>query len=108
MNWLTLGFISNMYGPHFLLLYGVVILVTLVTCWSLLRNQAESVASKNEPTGWWIKAVGALVIAGLGGYKLVVALAKGRHNVLFLILMGIGSLCILLAMSPGPPRDAEE
>ncbi|MCB9851668.1 MAG: TIGR04222 domain-containing membrane protein [Phycisphaerales bacterium] len=39
----------------------------------------------------WIIAIGLAVILGLGGFKLVVALAKGKHNVAFLILIGIGA-----------------
>lgn len=76
------------------------------------RSEAEGVGKRdvgeNQATGWPIKALGALVIGGLGGYKLLAALAKGRHNVLFLILMAIGSLWILLAMSPGLPPEAGE
>lgn len=36
--------------------------------------------------------IGTLIILGLGSFKLLVALTKGRHNVGFLILMGICSL----------------
>jgi uncharacterized protein (TIGR04222 family) len=39
---------------------------------------------------------GALVIAGLGGYKLAAALEKGRHNIGFLIVMGIAALILLV------------
>ncbi len=39
---------------------------------------------------------GALVIIALGGYKLFVALAKGRHNVAFLVVMAIVSLLLLI------------
>lgn len=49
--------------------------------------------------GW----TGTLVILGLGGYKFAVALAKGRHNVWFLILMAIVSLTILMFVCR-PPR----
>ena len=38
---------------------------------------------------------GMAVIWGLGGYKLLIALAKGKHNVGFLILMGIVAVIIL-------------
>lgn len=43
--------------------------------------------------GIWLG--GAAVILGLGGYKLFVALEKGRHNVGFLILMAIVGLVVL-------------
>ena len=48
-----------------------------------------------------------VVIVGLGGYKLLVALSKGRYNVLFLILMGVVALFILMSMSRGG-RQREE
>lgn len=41
------------------------------------------------------RVMGALLIAGLGGYKLAVALSQGRHNVLFLIFMGVVGLVLL-------------
>lgn len=50
-----------------------------------------------------IRCFGALVILGLGGYKLLAALAKGRHNVEFLIVMGFCSLFLLLRLCR-PPR----
>jgi hypothetical protein len=119
MDWLMHNPIAEMYGPHFLVLYGTVIILTLATSWFMLRNRAESRFSDDEPFGtdvvqeaenggWGIKLVGALVIAGLGGYKLLVALSEGRHNVLFLVLMGLGSLWVLFTMSPGPRRDARD
>ncbi len=119
MDWLIHNPIADMYGLRFLVLYGSVIILTLATSWLMLRNRAESRSSGDEPFGtdvcqeaenggWGIKVVGALLIAGLGAYKLLVALSEGRHNVLFLVLMGIGSLCILLTMSPGPRRDAQD
>lgn len=46
---------------------------------------------------------GALVVVGLGAYKLVAALQKGRHNVGFLIILGILAL-LVLAVVCVPPR----
>jgi uncharacterized protein (TIGR04222 family) len=46
---------------------------------------------------------GAAVITALGGYKLFIALGRGRYNVSFLIIMGIASLLILGAVCR-PPR----
>ncbi|AFY44144.1 TIGR04222 domain-containing membrane protein [Nostoc sp. PCC 7107] len=40
--------------------------------------------------------VGAMLIFGLGGYKLLIALGKGHHNVGFLIIMGVSSIIYLL------------
>ena len=109
MDWLTDNPIANMYGPHFLLLYAIVIVVTLAVCWLRLRALAGTPFSRDTPfeadhaaaverAAWRVRVVGAVVIAGLGGYKLVVAISKGRYNVMFLILMGIISLSILVSM----------
>ena len=94
MDWLTDNPIANMYGPQFLLLYGVVIVVTLVVCWVLLSGRSrpsalcESFHDDAPREDWPVRVFGAVVIVGLGGYKLFVALSKGRYNVLFLILYG--------------------
>ncbi|HEY0079812.1 MAG TPA: TIGR04222 domain-containing membrane protein [Pyrinomonadaceae bacterium] len=45
---------------------------------------------------------GALVLAALGGYKLVIALSRGRFNVAFLIIMCIVGLVMLRAVSRLP------
>jgi len=58
-------------------------------------EQLLSPAAAQE-AAWGIGAFGTLMIGGLGGYKLLAALAKGRTNVGFLILMGIVGLVILL------------
>jgi uncharacterized protein (TIGR04222 family) len=54
----------------------------------LVGPEAKNRASE---TKW----MGALLIAGLGGYKLIVALAKGHSNVLFLIWMGVVAVAVL-------------
>jgi len=38
MDWLLFGFIADMYGPYFLVLYGSVIAVTLAVCWWMVRR----------------------------------------------------------------------
>ena len=45
---------------------------------------------------------GALVIVGLGGYKLIVSLLNNRFNVLFLILIGVASLIALCLVCRAP------
>jgi uncharacterized protein (TIGR04222 family) len=50
----------------------------------------------------WICFRGEVVILGLGGYKLTVALMKGLPNVGFLILMGIVSLVLLSVICKTP------
>ena len=53
MDWLLNNPIATMYGPHFLVLYGLVILVTLAGCWWACREpRADSlppVPSKPDP-----------------------------------------------------------
>lgn len=106
MDWLMDNAIANMYGPKFLVVYGVVIVLTLVICWIMLSIRTASFPSHGVTSrtggsgeadnfGWPVRLAGAAVIVGLGGYKLAIALAKGRHNVGFLILMGLVALCIL-------------
>lgn len=58
----------------------------------LVGPEAKSRASQ-------IACMGALLILGLGGYKLVVALAKGHSNVLFLIMMCFVAVLILQRIS---------
>jgi uncharacterized protein (TIGR04222 family) len=48
---------------------------------------------------WQAAFPAALLIAGLGTYKLMVALAKGRSNVGFLLMLGIGGIIGLAAVS---------
>lgn len=45
---------------------------------------------------------GALIIGGLGGYKLIVALLNNRFNVFFLLLIGVASLIVLLLVCRAP------
>jgi uncharacterized protein (TIGR04222 family) len=44
----------------------------------------------------------ALIIVGLGAYKLIIALEKGRYNVGFLIMMGVVAMVILLRIVGKP------
>jgi uncharacterized protein (TIGR04222 family) len=68
----------------------------------LQGEQALCPAEVGEAAGR-VRMVGILIILGLGGYKLMVALAKGRHNVGFLIAMGFCSILLLLWVCR-PPR----
>ena len=43
----------------------------------------------------------SVLIAGLGAYKLAIALSKGKQNVMFLIVMGLLSIWVLFRMSSG-------
>ncbi len=49
MDWLTHNPIANMYGPHFLILYGIVIVLTLIVCWWVVRGQDSSRSRKPPP-----------------------------------------------------------
>ncbi|MBH8562347.1 TIGR04222 domain-containing membrane protein [Nostoc sp. CENA67] len=46
--------------------------------------------------------IGTLIILGLGGYKLIAALATGHSNVMFLVIIGIFSQIILLCVCQTP------
>ena len=106
--------IGDMYGPHFLLLYASVIAVTLGFCYWRLSSRIASLSSfeATQESDFYdgvrkaclrIRMFGTAVILGLGGYKLVLAIQKGRYNVLFLVMMGIISVCILWGMRQVPP-----
>ncbi len=60
-----------------------------------LQNEQLLTADEVKTAAKRIGLTGAAVIFGLGGYKLLIALAKGYSNVGFLIVMGIVSLVIL-------------
>ena len=53
---------------------------------------------------FWL--AGAALIVGLGGYKLFIALSRGRHNVAFLIVIAIVSLIILTKLCRTPRLSA--
>ena len=55
---------------------------------------------RQAATQIWL--AGMAVVAGLGGYKLFIALSKGRHNVAFLIAMGVVSLIVLALICRAP------
>ena len=126
MNPLRDNPIANMYGPDFLVLYGVVIALTLGICYWLLPNQIDSLSLRGEhglgehglspvyqmhdqvlDACTRIRFVGALVIGGLGGYKLIIALMKGQNNVFFLILMGVISIGTLFKICAVPIRESQ-
>jgi uncharacterized protein (TIGR04222 family) len=70
--------------------------------------QAENLLFPEEQRNkvYLLSGRGALVMLGLAGYKLFVALEKGRHNVAFLIIMAVLS-CLLLAVVCRPPRQSK-
>ena len=53
-------------------------------------------------TGYQTALLAALVVLGLGGYKLLIALAKGKTNVGFLIVMGVLGTVAAVAVSKAP------
>lgn len=57
------------------------------------------VPAEMHRAGWMGLLTGAIVIFGLGSYKLAVALSKGLHNVGYLIVMGLVGLSILFAVA---------
>ena len=57
--------------------------------------RAERLLTNDEQAMGRLGWIGALVILGLGGYKLVAALTNGFDNVVFLILMALFSMPVL-------------
>ena len=49
MDWLPHNLIADMYGPHFLILYGYVITVTLLGCWWGVRSRETSQGARPPP-----------------------------------------------------------
>jgi uncharacterized protein (TIGR04222 family) len=60
-----------------------------------LQNEQLLNSEQIKAKKWQIALIGTLIIVGLGSFKLIVALIHGRHNVGYLILMGILSLYFL-------------
>ncbi|WP_414578900.1 TIGR04222 domain-containing membrane protein [Anabaena sp. CCY 9402-a] len=69
----------------------------------LHNEQLLSAANWQE---WKMKValIGGMIIFSLGGYKLIIALAKGRYNVGFLIIMGVVSIIWLFGQVNGRSR----
>ena len=53
-------------------------------------------------TGHRIALVAAMIVLGLGGYKLLIALSKGKTNVGFLIAMGVFGIVAAVLVSRAP------
>ena len=70
-----------------------------------MKLEQERFILRKPDSGFFnmVMIIGLAVIVGLGGYKLIVALAKGRYNVEFLILMGVGAGFLHLGLFR-PPR----
>jgi len=61
-----------------------------------LRDEQLLYGAKWQESNIKVGLVGAMLIFGLGSYKLLIALGKGRYNVGFLIIMGVSSIIYLL------------
>lgn len=67
-------------------------------------RQAELLSSPQlQETARRVALMGGCFIATLGGYKLIVALAKGKSNVVFLLIMAVVALVVLIRVCR-PPR----
>ncbi len=60
--------------------------------------------SEMKRLGAWLWCFGTIVIVGLGGYKLTVAVAKGHHNVVFLVLFAAIGLIAQAIVCFAQPR----
>lgn len=63
-----------------------------------LRDEQLLATPSMVGAAWRAGLLGALVILGLGSYKLAIALSRGRTNVLFLIAVAIVSTIILIGV----------
>ncbi|MGH9723137.1 MAG: TIGR04222 domain-containing membrane protein [Bryobacteraceae bacterium] len=72
----------------------------------ILQNEQLLTSAETRAAAWRLAWTAISVIAILGGYKLIVALSRGRRNVLFLILMGIAGSAIALVMARRPRLSA--
>lgn len=73
-----------------------------VDCERQLQNQQILFSEETKNLVRHISSLGTSVILGLGGYKLVISLIKGRSNVGFLIVMAIFSITFLYAICQTP------
>ena len=93
MDWLPFASIADMPGRQFLGLYLFVCAVVIVMAWFSTRHLK---GTSDNPM--MVAAGGTAIIIGLGGYKIFVALSKGRSNVGFLVIMGILGIIILFSV----------
>ncbi|MBW4565143.1 MAG: TIGR04222 domain-containing membrane protein [Mojavia pulchra JT2-VF2] len=61
-----------------------------------LQNEQLLYAQKWQKSNITVGLIAATIIFSLGGYKFLIALGKGRHNVGFLIGMGVLSIIFIL------------
>lgn len=96
MNW-----IANMSGPAFLSFYFIIILAVMISYY-IFRYFSSSSSQRLLA---FLSAL--LIIDGLGGYKLFVALSSGHSNVGFLIAMAcISSFILLISLAKPRPGYA--
>jgi uncharacterized protein (TIGR04222 family) len=70
-------------------------------------GEKNLLAPRNLRTlGSLLWALGAMIIIGLGGYKLSVALGKGHHNVAFLVLLCVVGVSVLALVCFALPRTS--
>lgn len=85
-----MSYIANMKGPDFVSFYFFLSLITIILYAGLY---------KNKPIKIPLLLLSLLVIDGVGGYKLVVALSRGHSNVGYLLMIATISSLILVLIS---------
>lgn len=66
-----------------------------------LGNQKLLMPMSLRRLATWVYCLGFVTIVGLGGYKFLVAMSRGRHNILFLLLTGcVATLAHMFASKP--------
>lgn len=113
MAWLTDNVVANMRGPSFLAFYAIAIALTVLVCrWKArscvtASSEETDAAESDEPRDAVeacsrVRLLGGLVIVGLGGYRLCIAITRGRLNVGYLVFLGGVGLVALFRLCPLP------
>jgi uncharacterized protein (TIGR04222 family) len=71
---------------------------------TLEQEQLVPTEEYRQAARWWALG-GAAVLANLGGYKCIIALSRGKFNVMFLVIMGLGSLGALAFIARQPRQS---
>lgn len=70
----------------------------------ILQNQQLLYLPEWRTTAQQVSLIGSAIILSLGGYKFLVALINGHHNVTFLISMTVFAFIMLRVICYSPPR----
>lgn len=103
MNWLCDNPIANMYGPSFVVFFGLAACVVVGVSRVVMGSRGQ------RPAGLRLAVASAAagLILCLGGYKLSIALSRGHFNIWFLVLIAVASsLYLFHDVRPDRPNPA--